>query len=162
MYNLELLALVQARELRRRGDRPNLGDWADVLARFPLFTGVSKRRLRKLARSATHAEFAPGETIILAGDRDDLLYVVLAGHVKTTSRGDRRVLGAGQYFGEVAVIDDRPRSATVLALTYVHVMKLPSRAVLKLARRHPGITLTMLRDLTTRLRRLEAEGARAA
>jgi len=162
MDNLELLALMHLRVLPRRWDQATSGDWADVIATFPLFTGVSKRRLRKLTRSATLAEFAPGETIISAGGRDDVLYVILSGHVKTTSTGDGRMLRVGEYFGDVALIDDRPRSATVVATTGVHVMRLPSRPVLKLARRHPAVTLAMLKDLTARLRRLEAEGARAA
>jgi CRP/FNR family transcriptional regulator, cyclic AMP receptor protein len=162
MNNLELLALMHAHDLPRRWGQATPGDWANVLATFPLFTGVSKRRLRKLARNATLAEFAPGETIIFAGDADDLLYIILSGHAKTRSRGDGRVLRAGDYFGEVALIDGRLRSATVVAMSHSHVMKLPSRSVLKLARQHPAITLTMLENLTTRLRRLEAEGARAA
>ena len=68
----------------------------------------------------------------------------------------------GDYFGELALIDGRPRPATVVATNHVHVMKLPSPSVLKLARQHPAITLTLLANLTTRLRRLEAEGAHAA
>jgi CRP-like cAMP-binding protein len=162
MNNLELAALIHVRALPRPGDQPTSGDWADVLASFPLFTGVSKRRLRRLACSATLAEFAPGEPIIFAGDSDEVLYIILSGHAKTRSRGDGRVLRVGEYFGEVALIDRRPRSATVVAVSDMHVMQLPSRSVLELARKHPAITLTMLRDLTTRLRRLEAEGAHAA
>jgi CRP-like cAMP-binding protein len=162
MLNLELIALMHVRALPRRWDQPAPGDWADVLAECPLFTGVSKRRLRSLSRNATFAEFAPSETIVFAGDPEDALYVILAGHAKTTSRGDRRVLRAGEYFGELTLIDGRPRSVTVVAMSYVHVMKLPARSVLKLARRYPAITLTMLGDLTTRLRRLEAAGAHAA
>jgi CRP-like cAMP-binding protein len=157
MYNLELLTLVHAREPQPRWNQPDLGDWADMLAKCPLFKGVSKRRLRKLARSARQAEFAPGETILYAGDPDDVLHIILSGHVKT-SRGDGR-LRAGEYFGEVALTDGHPRSATVTALSYVHVLKLPSGSILNLARQHPAITLTMLRDLTTRLHQLEAESA---
>jgi CRP-like cAMP-binding protein len=162
MNNLELLALMHAHDLPRRWGQPTPGDWANVLATSPLFAGVSKRRLRKLARNATHAEFAPGETIIFAGDRGNFLYVILDGKAKTIARRAARALRTGDYFGEVAMIDGRPRSATVVAMSHVHVMKLPSRSVLKLARQHPAITLTMLENLTTRLRRLEAEGARAS
>ena len=145
-----------------RWDRATAGDWAKVLAEFPLFKGVSKRRLRKLARNATLAEFAPGEPILLAGDRGDLLHVILGGEAKSMSQRARRVLRTGDYFGELGLIDGRAHSATVVALSDVHVMKLPSRSVLNLARRHPAIPLTMLRDLTSRLSRLEAQGARAA
>jgi CRP-like cAMP-binding protein len=162
MDDFRLIALMHGHGVGRHWDRPTAGDWASVLANFPLFAGVSRRRLRNLARKATLAEFTPGETIISAGDTDEVLYVILSGHTRATGRGVRRVLGVGEYFGEMALIDGRPRSATVVALSDVHVMKLPSRSVLKLARRHPTITLAMLRDLTTRLRQLEAEGAHAA
>jgi CRP-like cAMP-binding protein len=61
----------------------------------------------------------------------------------------------------VALTDGHPRSATVTALSYVYVLKLPSGSILNLARQHPAITLTMLKDLTTRLHQLEAESAHA-
>jgi CRP/FNR family transcriptional regulator, cyclic AMP receptor protein len=162
MNDLALLALLHARALPPRWDQPTPGDWARVLAGFPLFTGVSKRRLRKLARNATLAEFARGETISFAGDRGDFLYVILDGNAKTIARRAGRALRIGDYFGELALIDGRLRSATVVATSHVQVMKLPSRSVLKLARRHPATTLTMLENLTRRLRRLEAAAARAA
>ena len=162
MNNLGYLALMQPHALQPQWDRPTAGDWASELAKFPLFTGVSKRRLRKIARNGTLAEFGPGETIVFAGDADDMLYVILSGRAKATSRGNRRLLRVGDYFGELALIDGRPGSATVVATNFVEVMKLPSRSVLELARRHPAFTLTILKTVTTRLRRLEAEGARAA
>ena len=61
MNELQILALMHARGIPERWDHPTAKDWAGVLAKFPLFTGVSKRRLRELARHATRAEFAPGE-----------------------------------------------------------------------------------------------------
>jgi CRP-like cAMP-binding protein len=152
---------MQAPALTPQWDRPTASDWANVLATFPLFTGVSKRRLRKIARTGTLAEFAPSETIVFAGDADDMLYIILSGRAKTTSRGNR-LPRVGDYFGELALIDGRPGPATVVATNYVEVMKLPSRSVLELVRRHPAVTFTMVRDLTARLRRLEAQGARAA
>ena len=68
MSGLELLALMHVRALSWRWDQPTPDDWADVLTNLPLFTGVNKRRLRKLAGDATFAEFAPGETIVFATD----------------------------------------------------------------------------------------------
>ena len=162
MNDLQLLTLMHARGIPERWDRPTADDWASVLATFPIFAGVSKRRLRKLARQATSVEFAPGETIIFGGDRGDFLYLILSGDVKAVSTLASRMLGSGDYFGEVAMIDGGPRSASVFAMSYVHVMKLPARAVVGLARRHPAITLRMLGDLTTRLRHLETHAARTA
>jgi len=162
MNDRELVALMQARGAHGHWDQPTAKDWVDVLASFPLLEGVSKRRLRKLARHATCVEFGPGETIISAGEGGNVLYLILAGDVRTVSTAARRTLGSGDYFGEVAMIDGGPRCAAVVAMSYVHVMKLPALSVLKLAHRHPAITLRMLADLTTRLRRLETYAARAA
>lgn len=161
MNSLELLALMRARELPGQRDRPKPEDWAPLLAESPLFAGVSKRRLRTLARSGRLAEFAPGEPVILTGDPDDSLYILLSGHAKALSRGHGRVLGVGDYFGEVAMIDGGPRSAIVAAMSYVVVMRLPARSVRKLAHKHPAVMLRMLSDLTARFRRLEAERERA-
>jgi CRP/FNR family cyclic AMP-dependent transcriptional regulator len=130
-----------------------------ALTSFPLFAEVSERRLRKLARHATRAAFAPGETIVSDVDYGNHLYVILSGAVEAVSRPAARTLRAGDYFGELSLIDGRPRMATVVALTEVELLELPSRPVLKLAREHPGFTLRIFRDLVPRLRQLEAEGA---
>jgi CRP/FNR family transcriptional regulator, cyclic AMP receptor protein len=156
MNDLALLALIHAHDLPRRSNRPTAGDWADVLAAVPLFTGVSKRRARKLARHARVAEFAPGETVISAGDPDKFLYVVLGGKAEALSKPAGRTLRTGDYFGDIALIDGRPRSATVVATSELHVMEFPPRRVLKLARHYPAIALTMLENLTRQLRHLES------
>src|SRR6476661_1847890 len=130
-----------------------------ALGTLPLFAGVSERSLWKLVREATRADFAPGETIISAVEYGSHLYVILSGTVEVSSRPAARTLRAGDYFGELSLIDGRPRMATVVALTGVELLELPSRPVLKLAREHPGFTLRIFRDLTPRLRQLEAEGA---
>jgi CRP-like cAMP-binding protein len=161
MNTLELVALSH---LPRTPpwDRPTASDWADILASFPIFEGVANRRLRKLARKASTAEFAPGESIIYAGEHGDALYVILGGHATAISKRTARALRTGDYFGELAVIDGRPRSATVVATSELHVMKLPSRSLLNLAHRDPALTLTMLKNLTRQLRHLETHGAHAA
>jgi len=162
MNDLAFLALLHTHELSRRWDRPTPGDWAKTLATFPLFSGVTKRRLRGLARNATLAEFAPGESIVFAGDRHDGLYIILAGHAKTTSGRASQLLRTGEYFGEAEMIGGRPSSSSVVAMSYVQVMKLPARPVLNLARRHPAITFAMLKNLSTRFRHLEAEACPCA
>jgi CRP-like cAMP-binding protein len=161
MTHLEHLALIQAQAHSRHWEKPTPDDWANVLATFPLFTGISKRRLRKLARSATVAEYARGETIILTGDRDNVLHVILDGEAKAISRPAARALRTGDYFGEVALLDGRPRSATVVATSDVHALKLPAHSVLRLAQDKPVITLTMFKHLATQLRNIETQTARA-
>jgi CRP/FNR family cyclic AMP-dependent transcriptional regulator len=136
-----------------------LNDSAEVLATLPLFAGVSKRRLQKLVRRATRPHFAPGETILSAVEYGSHLYVIISGTVEVTSRPAVRMLGAGNYFGELSLIDGRPRLITAVALTDVELIELPQPSVLKLARAHTAFTLAIFRELTPRLRRLEAKGA---
>jgi len=162
MNKLELLTLLHAHELPQCWDQPTPDDLASILGTFPLFSGVSRRRLRGLVSNATLAEFAPGETIISPGDQGDVLYIILAGHAKATSSRISQVFRTGDYFGEVAMIDGHAGSLNIAAMSYVQVMKFPSRAVLNLARRHPAITITMLENLTARLRGRETQAARAA
>jgi CRP-like cAMP-binding protein len=127
----------------------NERDWADVLATFPLFTGVGKRQLRKLVRNARFAELARGESVGPSGTQS--LYLVLGGEAKML-RPTPRVMRAGDYFGELGVLGGRPHSLHVVAKQELHLMKLPRQPVLELARRHPPVTLTLLRDIGLRLR----------
>ena len=159
MNGLEALAFIRAPETIQRWNRANIDDWAQVLASFTLFSGVSKRHLRRLVRSASLAELAAGETVISRGDRSDALYVILGGAAKVVRRPAARELGSGDYFGEMALIDGAPRSATVVATQELHVMRLPAKSVLRLIRRNPEITVTMLRNLSTQLRRVEPQAA---
>ena len=137
----------------------SLRDWMTVLSSFPLFADVNRRQLKKLVRAASFAEVARGDTVIFKGDSTDSLYVILGGTAKAVRRQAALELGVGDYFGEVALFDRGPRSVTVVATSDLHVMKLPAHSVRKLAAKDPAITLTILRSLSTKLRRLEAQVA---
>jgi CRP-like cAMP-binding protein len=137
--------------LLRYEDRATDGDWADVLATFPLFVGVGKRQLRKLVRNATFAELARDERVVSTGTRTDSLYLVLGGEAEML-RPTPRSIRAGDYFGELGVLSGLPYSLHVVAEQELHVMKLPRQPVLELARRHPPVTMTLLKDLSLRLR----------
>ena len=155
MTGPQVMALTRTGGLMRYWERPRPGDWANVLGAFPLFAQVDRRRLRKLVRKARLAEFAPGERVLAKGESTDSLYVVLGGTATAVGTPAPRRLRTGDYFGELALADGAPRSATVVATEELHVMALPARSVLRIARRQPAVTLAMLRDLSTQLRRLE-------
>jgi CRP/FNR family transcriptional regulator, cyclic AMP receptor protein len=138
-------------------DSAGPGDWAVVLAEFPLFAGIPKRRLRALARHATFAEYGPGDVVIEHGERGDSLYVVLGGSARVRGKPAAGTLRVGDYFGELGALAGVPRSAAIVATDELHVLRLPRDVFLDLVQDEPAISNTMLRDLVSRLRRLEAQ-----
>jgi CRP/FNR family transcriptional regulator, cyclic AMP receptor protein len=98
--------------------------------------------------------FAKGDTIFREGEQGDEFFVVVRGKVEIRS-GDRRLetLGPKDIFGEMALIDDSPRSATVVALTDVTVAPIKERQFLFLVKHTPFFVLSVMRVLAYRLRR---------
>ena len=89
------------------------------LARIELLSGLSGQVLQQLAKRMEREEIAPGTTIFREGDDGDRFYVVFSGmlSVSQRDRGNQGVLRPGDYFGEVALVMDVPRTATVAAMT---------------------------------------------
>ena len=161
MKRSDTRALTTARVLKSSLDRPSVGGWVKVLATFPLFSGVGRRQLRRLARQATFAEFAPGDIVVSNPEGADSLYVILGGSAKVLGKPAARALRTGDYFGELALLEDAPRSATVVASEELHVLRLPRQTFIRLAREEPAVSLAMLRNLSMQFRRLEAQIALA-
>jgi CRP/FNR family transcriptional regulator, cyclic AMP receptor protein len=142
--------------LGRPWDRASAAkDWARVLAALPLFSKCSKRQLRAVARLARFEESPPGQVVIQAGDAPDAFHFILGGQARVLGKPRARVLGVGDYFGEMGLIDGEPRSATVVAVGELQTMKLPRRPFLKLLKQEPGISMAMLTELAGRLRKVE-------
>lgn len=139
--------------MRRSWDRPTQRDWSEVLGAMPLFARVPRRHIRALAKLAWPVDHAPGEVIVQKGDRGNSLYLVLEGRARVV--GKSRVLRPGDFFGEMALIDGGPRSATIIAASQVRVMMLQRRAFLKALKQNPQIGLAIMETLAERVRRLE-------
>jgi CRP-like cAMP-binding protein len=140
-------------------DRTEPADWAGVLAGFPLFSGIPRRRLRALARHATFTEYGPGDVVVQKDEPGDSLYVILGGTAQVRGKPAARRLRTGDYFGELGLLQGAPRSATVVAAGELHVMKLPRDAFLRIVRHEPAIALELLGTLGAQFRRLEAQAA---
>jgi CRP/FNR family transcriptional regulator, cyclic AMP receptor protein len=122
------------------------------LAAVPLFSGLSAGQLRALARAAARVQFGGGDRIVREREPDDGFYVMEEGTAGVSVDGDRKAsLGPGGYFGEMAVIDGGPRSATITAETSVTVLKLPSSALSRLLDRDPSVTRAIAVELRRRL-----------
>jgi CRP-like cAMP-binding protein len=141
--------------LNRSWDKPSARDWADVLAQLPLFANVSKRQLRKVAELAQVRQFDPGDSVIEKGDAPDGFYLILGGRAKIVGPRRTRTLQTGDYFGEMALLDGEPRSATVTAVGELQTMRLPRKPFMKLLQQEPSIAIALLTDLAGRVRRVE-------
>ena len=109
-----------------------------------------------LVRSAVDArDYAPGEVIVREGEAGDCMFVILEGEVDVSAAG--RVvtqLGAGSLFGEMSMINDEPRSATVTAKTQLRLVPITRRRFIFLTEQTPFFALHMMKLLSMRLRRM--------
>src|SRR5688572_15293694 len=131
---------------------------AAALQRVPLFASLSPSQLAELARVARRFNYARDETIFFQEDDGDTFYVILSGQVKvsvTSPDGQEAILvmlDAGESFGEFALLDDQPRSATIEATQRTEVLTLRKDDFHRLLRQMPDIAIGLLRVLTKRLR----------
>jgi CRP/FNR family transcriptional regulator, cyclic AMP receptor protein len=127
--------------------------WANVLAEVPLFAGLGRRHLNRVAKVATIKRFHRNTAIVRAGEPGDALYVVLDGSIAVRRGGLRDVeLGVGSFFGEMALLDDGPRSANVIAKTDATCLRIARTRFTSLLRTEPEIALRLLREVSARLR----------
>jgi CRP/FNR family transcriptional regulator, cyclic AMP receptor protein len=112
-------------------------------------------------RHATIAEFVPGDTVLAMNDDAHSLHVILSGSARARGKPASRTLRTGDYFGELGLLEGAPASATVIATSELHVMKLPGEWFVRLAHHDPTFSLTMLTNLGAQVRRLEAAAAQS-
>jgi CRP-like cAMP-binding protein len=135
-------------------------DWIPVLAQVPLFEGVSKRHLGRIARAATTRRFSAMTRIVQADDAGKTFYVILDGRASVLRKGRRIArLGPGEAFGEMALLTDAPRAATVIADTDVLAMCLSRAAFDKVLKSEPAVSIALLRTLAERLHASERSHA---
>lgn len=133
-----------------------LSSHSDYLASVPLFAGIPKRKLQILANMCHEHQYQPGDEIIREGDTSGRLYVIESGHAEVVVRGHVvNRLGPGQHFGEYAVLDRAPRSATVVATTHVHAFSLASITLRPLLKEEAEITYRLLLNAVDHLRALD-------
>ena len=135
--------------------------WAEALAQVPLFSGLGRRQLRALTRIAEQVTVQPGAAVVYRTHPGEAVFVILDGTaVVRTPAGDERVLREGDHFGEIAVIDGRPRSAAVHASTELSMMVIGRRPFLQLMEDEPSVARAVMVQLAGRVRELEAAAAR--
>ena len=109
-----------------------------------------------LEHSEGVCEFAPFSVIFAEGSPGDYLYVLLEGEVTVSIKGtDVWQLRAGEIFGEMALIDHQPRSASAIARTSVRAVRVDEAGFLQLVRQMPQFSLHVMRVMAARLRALD-------
>ena len=136
----------------------------DTLARVDLLSSLDKKELQALSKSCQERKYSAGTTLISQGDSGVGLYTIIAGHVRTTlatnpdrAEVDLGTYGPGSVLGEMALLDDLPRSATVKAVDDVTALLLPVWEFRTVVRNHPEIGLKLLSVLSKRLRKVESK-----
>lgn len=130
------------------------------LDRVDLFDGLSDEQAEVLKSRSRVRNFAPNTIVVNEGDDGSSLFVVQSGALKAylTDNIGREVtlslLDPGDYFGELALLDDAPRSASVIALTRSEVLQIPRVAFLALIEAHPACMQIVVRNLVGRIRKL--------
>jgi CRP-like cAMP-binding protein len=134
---------------------------SDVIAKIanvPLFSECSKRELSVIARAAKEVTHRAGVTIAREGERGIGLFVIIEGECEVTIGGRRKAkLGPGDFFGEIALLDGGPRTATVTALTNVKLVGITGWVFRGLLMEHPSIALKTLEAVAGRLRSVSKE-----
>jgi CRP-like cAMP-binding protein len=129
----------------------------ELLRRVPLFQGLDDKHLQSLSRTFTDRTFAAGQTITSEGAGGVGFFVIEDGEAVVTVGGqERRTLGPGEYFGEVALIDEGSRSATIEAKTDVRCYGLTPWQFRPLVEENASIAWPLLVSMAKRLREVES------
>lgn len=140
-------------------------DARETLANVPLFKQLSPEYLDRLSRVARERRYAPGEKILVEGQYGIAFFAIVEGHVEVVRSGVSSPinrLGPGNSFGELALLSEVPRMATVTAVDAVRCVVLQQLDFLDVVRDQPEIALHLLRTLGDLLRQAEERAAQAS
>lgn len=133
----------------------------DVLRRVPLFESLTEADLQSFAELVRERSYPRGSVIVFEEDPGDALYVVAAGQVKVVLVAEDgrevilSVLGPGSFFGEMAILDEGPRSAHVIAMEESNLLILRRDDFHARLRAMPEVAISLLKEISRRLRRAD-------
>lgn len=129
-----------------------------VLKTVPLFAAFSDQQLSMLLNYVQHRSYPRNVYVMQAGDETDSLYVILSGKVKVVIADDqgREVIlghmGSQDFFGEMGILDDQPRSASVYTLEPCEMLRLSKAGFVNCLRENADVAMLVIRHLVRRLR----------
>jgi CRP/FNR family transcriptional regulator/CRP/FNR family cyclic AMP-dependent transcriptional regulator len=131
-------------------------DRVERLEQVPLFQTCSRRQLKAIARISETFDVPTGTVLTRTGESGEEFFLIVDGAVRVEVSARRQIhLGAGEYFGEMSLLDGEPRSATAVAETSVRLLVIRRRHFQKLLEDTPGIGRSLLITLCRRVRDAE-------
>lgn len=128
------------------------------LEKVPLFRGCSSEVVEELADATAEFEFSADQAIVQQGQVGNGLYIVVAGEARIVAGSDELArIGAGDFFGELSVIDQRPRAASAFAAGRTVCLALASWDLVAVLERDPRLAMNLLSELAGRLRAADAQ-----
>jgi len=130
----------------------------EVLRRVPIFAGIEPARLKLLAFMCERVGFDPGNRLLRQGDPADAAYLIIDGHAEVileTPSGPLIVatVGTNEIVGEVGILGNAPRAATVRAKDRLTALRIPKEPFMRLVRGCPTIAVSIMQELAQRLHR---------
>jgi len=136
-------------------------DHTEILSKIALFSLMKKRDLKRLSKLAQRHRYEKGDVIVREGARDGRLFVIVSGEVTVIkdlggpSEVFLRELGDSAYFGEMALIDDYVRTASVVARVDTEVISLDQWNFRDEIKKYPSVAIELLQTLSRRIRAIE-------
>ena len=131
-----------------------------MLEKVSLFTNVPVEYVTQLEKLSVSRKYAKNTVLVTEGDESTHLYIIHKGTATAylTNEDGRQVtlnyMHDGEYFGELSLLDGKPRSASVITVTDCEIMLVPRAAVLELMQKHPEFSMQLMLELTRRVREL--------
>jgi len=125
----------------------------DLIKGVPLFADASKGQLAEIASIADEVDLPAGRTLITEGDTGREFFILIDGTADVTQGGDKigKVMGPGDFFGEIALVSKAPRTATITTTSPVRALVVTDRAFRQLLEKSPEIAVGVLTALAERL-----------
>jgi len=144
----------------------SLEEDALALAKVELFANVATKRLKLLALASSPVLFEAGQALCVQGEEGDEAFILMSGEADVTIEGTNGVttvarLKPNDVVGELAILRDMPRNATVTAVTDVATLRIGKQDFLNLLKEFPEVSVEVMRSLAERLVRTTAELANA-
>ncbi len=136
-------------------------DNVEILSKISLFSLMKKRDLKRLSKLTQRHHYEKGDVIVREGARDGRLFVIVTGEVAVikdlggSSEVFLREMGSGTYFGEMALIDDYVRTASVVARVDTEVISLDQWNFRDEIKKYPSVAIELLQTLSRRIRAIE-------